>query len=106
VKARGRDVFDDDPALIQRSALLRVTYDAHALTVAAIGIGEIKIAVARKLWMQRQIHQAALARGFDIRQRRHGRRPQLAVLDDAHPARTFGQEETAIRREGERPGDF
>src|SRR5215470_585880 len=103
MEPRRRDVLDDDQRLGEGAGSLAESDDAHTLTVAAIGVSQIQVMIARELRVQRQIHQAALLGRLDFMNRRHRLRAQPALFNHTHAPRAFGDEDAAVGGEGDGP---
>src|SRR5215475_2578097 len=106
VVTRRRDVLDDDQRLGERASSLAESHDAHALTVAAIGVSQIEVMIALELRVQRQIHQATLLGRRDLTNRRHRLGTQPALFNHTHTSGAFGDEDASVGGEGDGPRDL
>ena len=103
---RRRNVLDDDLRLGERARGLAESDDAHALAVAAIGVSQIDVMIARELRVQRQIHQAAFLDRLDFTNRRNRLWTQTALFNHTHTPGAFGDEGAPVGGEGDGPRDF
>ena len=100
-------VVQDDDALGELVVELAIAHHAVDGPGRAVRrVAQIDVVVGREIRMERQPHRPALAGRVDVVQRQRGRGQQLAVLIDAHPAWALREEQTAVGREGHRPGDL
>ena len=68
-----------------------------------LGVGEVDQPVVGETWMERDIHQAAVAVRSHARHAGDRRRVEHAVADQADPAGPFGDQHAPIREEGDTP---
>src|SRR5262245_9034425 len=106
VVTRRRNVLDDDQRLGDRARSLAESHDEYALTVTAIGVSQIEVMIALELRVQRQIHQAAFLGRLDFTNRGHQLGTQPAIFNYKHTTRAFGDEDAAVRGEGDGPRDL
>src|SRR5262249_39206710 len=79
---------------------------AHLGPTGIVCIGEIEQMIGRKLRMQHDAHQTALAARLDVRHDEQWLGAQFSVLKDPYPSGPLGKETASVWRPHNRPDDF
>ena len=107
MNVRRRHVIEQDRSFAKTVARLAEPYEPRDRPVGAgRRIGEIHEMVRREIGMQREAEDPALARREDIGEHERGLGLKLAVCEDADTAGPLGDEQPAVRRERQAPGNL
>ena len=103
----GRHIVEQDDAFGQPVVHLAKAHQPRDRAARAVGgVGEVDEVVRREVRMHGETEDAAFVSREDVGEGERGLGQQRAVLIDAHAAGSLADQQAAVGREGETPGDL